>query len=189
MVKVFIVHGFEGKPNGGWRPWLMRELEKRDIYCAALVMKSPDTPELFEWIKEIQYNIKKFPNDEIILVGHSLGVPAILHFLQRKNPKNVKGCVLVSGPYKDDRKGKVANALSSFFVDEHNWQKIFRLGKEFVVIHGSDDKAVHFSHAEFLVSKLGGTLVRVHQGGHLNGSAGFYKLPQALKAIISIISK
>ncbi len=63
-VKVFIIHGFEGHPNGGWRPWLMGELEKQEICCASLIMKSPDTPKVNEWIKEIDYNVKKFPKDK-----------------------------------------------------------------------------------------------------------------------------
>jgi predicted alpha/beta hydrolase family esterase len=44
MKKVFIIHGFEGSPNGAWRPWLMAELEKEDMYCCALAMPSPDAP-------------------------------------------------------------------------------------------------------------------------------------------------
>ena len=29
MKKVFIIQGFRGAPNGGWKPWLMVELEKQ----------------------------------------------------------------------------------------------------------------------------------------------------------------
>ncbi len=189
MLKVFIIHGFDGHPNGGWRPWLMQELEQKDIYCASLVMKSPDKPKLSEWIKEIDYNVKKFPKDKIILIGHSLGVPAILKYLQNKNPKNIEGCLLVSGPYKDDRKGKVVETLKSFFVGKYDWNKISKSGKKFFVVHGSDDKMVHFSHAEFLAEKLQGTLITVKNGGHLNGSSGFYTLPQALESIITIVER
>jgi len=44
MKKVFIIHGFEGSPNGGWRPWLMAELEQHDVYACALSMPNPDNP-------------------------------------------------------------------------------------------------------------------------------------------------
>jgi len=44
MKKVFIIHGFEGEPNGGWRPWLMRELAKFDVYASALPMPTPEKP-------------------------------------------------------------------------------------------------------------------------------------------------
>jgi len=81
MKKVFIVHGFGGEPNGGWRPWLMGELAKKDIYACALPMPTPEEPKKEEWVKAITDAIK-IPNEEIFLVGHSLGVPAILHYLE-----------------------------------------------------------------------------------------------------------
>jgi predicted alpha/beta hydrolase family esterase len=71
MKKVFIIHGFEGHPNGAWRPWLMAELEKRDIYACALSMPSPEKPVCAEWVEEISRNVLRNKNDEICLVGHS----------------------------------------------------------------------------------------------------------------------
>ena len=187
-VKVLVVHGFEGHPNGGWRPWLMGELEKQDIYCGSLVMKDPNTPTASEWVKEIGYNVKKFPKDKIILVGHSLGVPAILKYLQIKNPRNILGCVLVSGPYKiDDEAKRLKKLLGSFFEPEFKFEKIKESSKSFVVIHGNNDKGVHFSHAEYLKEKLNAKLISVKNGGHLNGSSGFFKLPQALQSILEIV--
>lgn len=186
-IKVLTIHGFNGMPNKGWHPWLMIELRKQKIYCASLVMKNPSTPKASEWVNEIDYNIKKFPKDKIILVGHSLGVPAILKYLEKANSKNILGCVLVSGPYKDDRKGKVAQILKSFFVNGFKFENIKKKAKHFTVIHGTDDSVVHFSHAEFLSKTLEGKLIAIKNGGHLNSSAGWYKLPYALKAILEII--
>jgi predicted alpha/beta hydrolase family esterase len=159
--RVFIVHGFEGNPNGGWRPWLMGQLQKKEIYATALAMKNPSKPVASDWVKEIDYNVKKFPNDKIILVGHSLGVPAILKYLQSKKLKNIIGCVLVSGPYKDDRKGKIAQVLKSFFEDPFDFTKIKRSSKKFTIIHGSNDPVVHFVHAEYLAKVLDGKLINI----------------------------
>ena len=46
-----------------------------------------------------------------------------------------------------------------------------------------------FSHAEFLKENLNANLVKIKNGGHLNGSAGFLTLPQALKEILKIVNK
>ena len=98
MKKVFIVHGFEGKPNGGWRPWLMGELEKLDIYACALAMPNPYFPKCGEWISEISRHIKE-ADENIFLIGHSLGVPAILRYLETTSfSKKFGGVFLVSGP-------------------------------------------------------------------------------------------
>lgn len=82
MKKIFIIHGLSGSPNGGWRPWLMSELEKKDLYACALAMPSPDTPTVEEWCKEIDRHI--YPEDEVYLIGHSLGATAILRYLERR---------------------------------------------------------------------------------------------------------
>lgn len=76
--KVLLVHGFEGTPNGSWRPWIMRELEKAGIYTAALAFPKSNNPELTEWISVLNFNTSLFPKNKVYLVGHSLGVPAVL---------------------------------------------------------------------------------------------------------------
>ena len=186
-VKIFLVHGFEGHPNGGWRPWLMGELEKKEIYCGSLIMENPNFPKSNEWVKEIQYNCKKFPKDEIILVGHSLGVPAILKFLQEnvELSKQLKGCVLVSGLYNDDVEDTRSDVLQSFF-GEFDWDSLKNSSKRFVIIHGDNDQVVKYAQAEFMSEKLNAQLICIKNGGHLNESAGFLKLPEVLESILEI---
>ncbi len=91
MKKVFIIHGYGASPNGGWRPWLMTELEKKDIYAAALSMPNAEHPTVAEWLGEIKRHVDHNQNDEIYLVGHSLGVPAILRYLEKSEVGNIKG--------------------------------------------------------------------------------------------------
>lgn len=81
MKKVFMIHGFNGEPNGGWRPWLMGKLARIEVWACALPMPMADSPKKDEWIKEIQRQIGNQTQDTF-LVGHSLGVPAILNYLQ-----------------------------------------------------------------------------------------------------------
>ena len=179
MKKVFIIHGFEGHPNGGWRPWLMGELEKQDIYACALSMPTPDDPICSEWTKEISSHIEKNADDEIYLVGHSLGAPAILRYLESERVKPIIGAVLVSGPSEKTNNKKIDGFLKGGF----NFEKIKSTCKQFSIIHGNDDQIVPLDNAKFLSNNLNGELVIVQNGGHLNGSAGWYKLPQCLEVL------
>jgi uncharacterized protein len=183
-IKVFLIHGFEGTPNGGWRPWLMSELQKKDIFCQSLAMPNPAKPLLSEWVNEIEVNVKKYPKDNIYLVGHSLGVPAILHFLQSQNFKNIKGAVLVSGPYKNNK-----IVLKNFFQVDFDFGKINKTCKKFSIIHGDNDRSVPFEHSIYLKNNLNASLVEVKNGGHLNGSAGFFVLPEAMKELVQMFKK
>jgi predicted alpha/beta hydrolase family esterase len=181
MKKVFIIHGFEGSPNGGWRPWLMGELEKRGIYACALSMPNPANPLLSEWINEIARHISK--NDEVYLVGHSLGAPAILHYLESA-PGPVAGVILISGPIERNDNRKIDGFLDKPF----DWKNIKTKAKKFAVIHGDNDPWVPLNNAEIAAKELDGELIIVKNGGHLNGSAGWFTLPQCLEALVKMMS-
>lgn len=76
----------------------MTELEKKDVYACALSMPNPEEPICFEWVEEIARHVERNKNDEIYLVGHSLGVPAILRYLEKPESQTIAGSILVSGP-------------------------------------------------------------------------------------------
>jgi predicted alpha/beta hydrolase family esterase len=179
MKKVFIIHGFEGTPNGGWRPWLMAELEKEGIYACALPMPNPGEPLCVEWVGEIARACRTSGRDEIWLVGHSLGAPAILRYLESADRQPVCGAVLVSGPSEKNKNRKI----DSFLETEFNFPRILESCKEWTVIQGDNDPNVPMSNAEYLAEQLSAELLVVPNGGHLNGSAGWFQLPQALDAL------
>ena len=179
MKVVFIVHGYKGWPNGGWRTWLMSELEKKEIYACSLPMPNPDDPVCEEWIGEIKRVVGQNSNNEIYLVGHSLGSTAILRFLETTDSKNIKGVILASGPIKPVGNGNINNFLETPF----DFEKIKNKAQKFLIIHGSNDDRVPFEHAQVLSKALDCKLVTVENGGHLNGSAGWKTLPQVLAGL------
>ena len=186
MKKVFIIHGFEGSPNGGWRPWLMGELEKSGIYACALSMPSPENPVCVEWIEEISRHIERNKNDEIYLVGHSLGVPAILRYLESAPAgTNIAGVVLVSGPCE---KVKDAKEIDHFLEKPFDFKTIKSKAQKFTIIHGDNDDVVPSNNAEKLSKELDGKLIFVSNGGHLNGGSGWFKLPECLESLRIMMS-
>ena len=186
MKKVFIIHGFRGMPNGGWRPWLMGELSKNHIYACALPMPNPDNPVKEEWVKIVKNAIKD-PSDEIFLVGHSLGVPTILRYLETLNKDyKIGGAVLVSGPaFKIKNLGY--DSVNSFLDDPFDFDYIKSICKNFVIIHGDNDENVPFSEGEYYKDIFSCELISIKNGGHLNGSAGFFQLPEALESLLKMM--
>ncbi|HNW71703.1 MAG TPA: alpha/beta fold hydrolase [Candidatus Paceibacterota bacterium] len=183
MKKVFIIHGFEGSPNGGWRSWLMEELSKHNIYACALSMPKPDEPILSEWLEEIDRHVKINLNDDIYLIGHSLGSTTILRYIEKNNCENIKGIILVSGPcnINDNKK------IDEFLKEKFNWSLIKNKISQVIVIHGDNNPFVPVSDAQEIAKKLNGELMLISNGQHLNGSAGFTELPQLLSALLKII--
>jgi predicted alpha/beta hydrolase family esterase len=184
MKKVYLIHGFEGSPNGGWRPYLMRELAHNDISSFSLSMPSPEKPILDEWLSEIKRYIDRDINDEIYLVGHSLGGTAILRYLEKFDSQNIKGIVSVSAPCICKKEN---SRISEFLEDNFDWNLIKNKVSKVAVIHGDDDPLVPVVEAEKISNELDGKLIIIKNGKHLNGSAGFIELPELLEVILRMI--
>jgi uncharacterized protein len=183
--KVFLIHGYHGFPNGAWRPWLMSELEKLEIYACALPMPGYDNPQCNQWINEIANQIDKNPDDEIYLVGHSLGSTAILRYLETKPKTIISGAILVSGPCKKNDNKNIDNFLENPF----DFKTIKSRSEIFTIIHGENDPYVPINHGQILSNELNAELIIIPNGGHLNGSAGWFTLPQCLKSLMKMINK
>ena len=163
----------------------MGELEKQEIYACALSMPTPENPICDEWVDEISRHIERNRKDEIYLVGHSLGTPAILRYLENAQANPISGAVLVSGPSEKNNNRKIDDFLEKNF----NFEKIKSNCKEFYIIHGDDDPNVPLNNAEFLSQNLGGELIVIKNGGHLNGSSGWFNLPQCLTVLNKMMKK
>ncbi len=149
-------------------------------------MPDPDKPNKDVWLKRIK-DIVGDHDEDVFLVGHSLGVPAILRYLEQLSlGQKVGGVVLVSGVIKslEEERYKI---LDNFFVGGFDFGYIAEKSKNFSVIHGDNDMVVPFSHAEELSQNLNCKLISIPNGQHLNGSAGFHELPEALEALKEMI--
>ena len=161
----------------------MRELAKLGIYASALPMPTPEKPVCSEWLEMMNYCIGK-SNKDVYLVGHSLGVPAILRYLENTKAK-VGGVVLVSGPIRR-KKGYKKGKLDTFFETPFDFNLIKKRAGKFTVIHGDDDRFVPVEQAKELADKLSCELNLIKNGGHLNGGSGVYELPESLTALQNI---
>jgi len=52
--RAFVIHGWTGRNNQDWFPWILRELEKRDYTAMAPAMPNPDYPVMSEWLEEMK---------------------------------------------------------------------------------------------------------------------------------------
>ncbi len=180
MKKVFIIHGFDSKPDSGWLPWLLDELQRRGIYGSALAMPDPGSPILHEWVAELDSHITAGQNDEIYLVGHSLGATTILRYLESDKPKrNIAGAVLVSGPCEPVGEPKIEGFLEALFRFDIIKEKVGKVA----IIHGDNDRLVPLAHAHKLSRELGGELIVIQNGGHLSGTSKHYSLQACMDAL------
>lgn len=187
-----IIHGTGGSPEVNWFPWLKKELESRGHRVFIPRFPTPEGQSLESWMKALDEYDKYF-DENLILIGHSIGVAFILHKLE-KIEKPIRAAFLVAGFTR--RLGDGSNPdiefydnLNSSFYGDHNYEKIKKNCRDFFVYAGDNDPYVPLDRSKEIADKLGVKLKIIHGGGHLNSEFGYTKFPQLLEDIISFLSR
>ncbi len=185
MKKIILIHGWGGSPETNWFPWLKKELEQKGFEVIAPEMPNTDEPKIEEWVP---FLIKQFPklDENIFLVGHSMGCQAIMRGLEKIKGK-AEGIVFVApffhlqGMEEEEGSEEIAKPWIETPI---NFKKIKAKIKRLITIFSNDDHSVPLSDSDIFREKLGAK-VMIEQGkGHFVDS----NYPVILKAIIEISS-
>jgi hypothetical protein len=177
--RVFIIHGWQGNPSSNWFPWLKIELAKLGYEVSVPAMPNSYKPQAKEWISCMNKTIGN-PTKSDYLVGHSLGVIAILRYLEQLQAgQEIGGAVFAAG-FSDNNLG--INEVSSFFDAPVNLDAIKEHCKKFIALHSDDDPYVPLAHSEIFKEKLGAKLIIEHGMGHLL----IAKFPDVLNAVLEV---
>lgn len=192
MKKVFIVHGYKGWPNGGWLPWLMDELNKEGIWACSIAMPNPKSPVVSEWVSKIKSEIGE-PNEDIFLVGHSLGVAGVLRYLESlPQGQKLGGAVLVSGfisPLDVGNEQSSYRPIDIFTDPKIDIEKVKKTATIFKIVHGKKDDIVPFSYAEEVAKSLDAELIPIPDGDHFSQVKEpiCRVLPEVLEAVLKVV--
>lgn len=183
MVKrVFFVHGWGGKPEKDWLPWLEEELEKRGFAVFNLAMPDTDNPKQAAWVEHLKHTVAT-SDGQCYFVGHSLGVIAILRYLEGL-PEGAKvgGVVLVAG--FDNDLG--IEELRDFFKTPIDWEGIKTHCKRFVSIQSDNDPYDLAKYNDVFNEKLGAEIILEHNMRHFTDTDGITELPIVLQKLLEI---
>lgn len=182
MKRVFIIHGWEGYPEEGWRPWLKKKLETEDFQVFVPSMPDTNHPKMAIWVEYLT-KIVAMPDDNCYFIGHSLGCITILRYLETlKENQKVGGVIFVAGftsnlGYEE---------LDSFFAKPIDWEKIkFRCSK-FIAIHSDNDPYVSLHYGDFFKEKLGAGVIVEHDKKHFSGDDNITELPVVLELLLKM---
>jgi len=183
--RVFIIHGWGGTPDSNWFPWLKNELEKNNFEVTVPQMPNTDFPKQNEWLTCMKEIIGR-ADENTFLVGHSLGVIAILRYLEtlEKNQK-IGGAILVAGFSESVGISETA----TFFESYVNYEKIKLHCEKIVAINSDDDYYVPIEKGELLRDKLNAKFIILHKAGHINRKTRYFKLPIALEELLRFLNK
>ncbi|MBI4130739.1 serine hydrolase family protein [Candidatus Roizmanbacteria bacterium] len=184
MKQAFIIHGWGANSESNWFPWLKRELEKNEWKVTVPNMPNTENPKMEEWIKYFEAVVARRGQRlkagqgpaTTILIGHSLGAPFILRYLEKNKASRV---YLVAGFHKP----LGFPATENFVNKPFDWEVIKSHCKKFIVINSDNDPYIPREIGKELAKKLGVQEIIEHGGSHLNAPGGFLEYPVLLNLI------
>ena len=176
-----LIHGWTGHPGYAWFPWLRRELEAKGWTTEAPQMPSPYLPKREQWVK----TIRSLPlGSDTVLVGHSLGCPAILWSLEEYIGPPLAKVVLVSGFCRPYPSPLILEARADWFPREIDMASVKKTARAWSVVHAKLDPLVSFQEGEHLAYELGVPLIVTKRVGHLLRAEGAAEVPEILDAVL-----
>jgi len=161
MVKrILILHGWESSPKEHW--FLEEKKRLESLGHQVFVPDLPNTkyPQKEQWIKVIE---DFDPDDNSVLVGHSLGGTAILRYLGKIDVQ-IQRCVLIATPIR-----KLGfEATDNFFEPDFNWEKIKKNCREIFILNQTKDPWVPLQHGKDLATYVEGKLFEIEGDNHFD---------------------
>jgi predicted alpha/beta hydrolase family esterase len=191
--RAFIIHGYLGFPEEAWLPWLKAMLEKRGYEVWLPAMPHPDRPAIPEWVDFIGKLVGK-PDAKTVMIAHSLGGEAVLHFLETlgESAKSVGKTVLVAtrwptgmSPEEADKKIEGDEILKPWLTAKVDPKSVSIAAGKCTVILSDNDPYVPIDEAKAsFQGNLAAEIIIEHGKGHFNEDDNITELPSALNAVI-----
>ena len=188
MKKVFLIHGWGGNSKESWFPWLKEELRKKEIPLTIPNMPNTDNPKINEWIQKIKEIVGE-PNEEMCLIGHSIGCQAIMRYLETlPEGKKVGKVIFVAGWFDlldevwDEKYTK--EIVEPWINTTIDFEKVETHSDSFIAIASDNDPYVDLSELKIFEEKLGAKGIILNGKGHFSEEENFREFPELLEEVL-----
>lgn len=139
-----------------------------------------------EWVPYLAAEIGK-SDEDLYLIGHSIGCITILRYLETLSPADRVGGVIFVAGFTDYISYE---ELKSFFQTPIDFGKIKTRPKNgFVAIHSTDDPYVDLKYGEIFKKELGAEVIIVRNKGHFSGPIDEEKSCTELAEVVESVEK
>jgi hypothetical protein len=183
MKNVYIIHGWGADSTSDWIPWLKKQLTERGYNVTAPDMPETDKPEIKPWVDKLK-EILPAPDEDTILIGHSIGCQTILRYLADLPGAKVGKIILIC-PWFD-----LENLQEDEWPTAEPWiktpidfAKVKAAAKNIIALFSDNDPVVPVRN-EAAFKKLVGAETKIyHNKGHFNAEDGITEIPEILEFI------
>ena len=188
MKTVYLIHGWGGSPDEPLHKWLRKELVSKDYGVVAPTMPEPEEPKITTWVAKLREVVGQ-PNENTILVGHSIGCQTILRYLESLRPTDRVGGVVFIAPWftlqnlESEEEWEIAKPWTDTPTD---FAKVLEHVPGITAIFSDNDPVVPFENANEFQKELGTENIIEQKKGHFTEEDGVTELSSALEAILKI---
>ncbi len=162
MKRVILIHGWQWQPWNHWKAWLRDKLEIQGITVIEPEMPNSSNKPV-DWINRLAEVIWA-PDEETILIGHSLGCPTVIGYLmQLSGNERVLGAVLVAGFSSKIEAHSILHLWDFLPADV---EKSKNHCSKFVSIASDDDASVPLEKSKELNDLVWGEFILEHNKWH-----------------------
>lgn len=184
MKRLFIVHRWEGNPNGDWYPWVKEQL-KETHDTEILPMPNPDEPTIAEWVNFLKEHVG-IPDNNTYFIGHSIGCQTILRYLETLPDQVQIGGVILVTPWmtltKEATEGS-EDITDPWLRTPIDWANVKKHTHNFTAIFSTNDPFVPLSNVDIFKEKLGAKIIMEENKGHMTDEDDINEVPKVIQAI------
>ena len=178
--RAFLIHGWDGRSDNHWFPYLKWELVANGFEVYAPQMPHAAEPKLAEWLTFLREYVGK-PDSDTYFVGHSLGCITVARYLSLLPLKaRVGGCVFVAG---FSGRPNIPE-IREFYEAPFDAKKAKAHCEKFTMIFSDNDRYVPMERSLEFARELGAKTIMEKGKDHF--SDGLASLPSALQALLKI---
>lgn len=183
---IVLIHRWGATPESDWYPWLQAELSEQKIHLQIPTMPDSNHPAIETWIETIS-SVTPKPTASTFYIGHSVGVQAILRYIERL-PEKVKvgGILSVAGWLK----------LQNLSIDEQivakpwlhrpiDYSKIISHTKNILALFSDNDPNVSVENTQLFNDAVQAQITVLPQRGHFTQDEGI----QTDETILELVHK
>lgn len=185
--RAVIVHCWGGEPEYAWYPWAKKELESRGFKVDVPEMPDPEEPQLRAWLERLKDAVGE-PDEDLVLIGHSLGCATVLRYLESLPEETKVGKVILVAAFTDQIGYR---EFDSFFKKPFDFEKIKRTSVNgFYIFQSNDDPYVTEQYGIRLEEDLDAELFIKNAAGHMSGplddKESFTEFPEVVEEALGV---
>ncbi|MGA9637302.1 RBBP9/YdeN family alpha/beta hydrolase [Flavobacterium sp.] len=166
QTQLLIVPGLGGSGESHWQSlWCQKYPNSKSV-----IQDDWDNPIIENWLSRLEETIEQITSPTI-LVAHSLGVIASVHWASQHSNSHIIGALLVA-PADVDSKAHAPEIIWNFAPIP-----LFKLNFPTILITSTNDPYISIEKASFLAEIWGSELVTIGEKGHINtdSNLGFWE--------------